>query len=130
MVDVTTEHVGDASCFLHHARRCLEDMMVAYEIKHRISSVENPHANSRAELGVKTVKRMVHDCIGRFGKLDGPRFSRALLTLRNTPDWDTRVSPAMCLFGRPMRDFHPLQKAQMIGEMWQQLASQERTGIS
>ena len=79
---------------------------------------------------VKTVKRMVLDCIGRFGKLDGPRFSRALLTLRNTPDRDTRVSPAMCLFGRPMRDFLPSQKGQMIGEMWQQLASQREQALA
>ena len=104
--------------------------MTAYGIKHRISSVAKPHANSRAELGVKTMKRMVRDCLGRFGKLDGPKFSRALLTLRNTPDRDTRVSPAVCLFGRPMRDFLPSQKGQMIGEMWQQLAGQREQALA
>ena len=110
--------------------KCVEDMMTAYGIKHRISSVANPHANSRAELGVKTMKRMVRDCLGRFGKLDGPKFSRALLTLKNTPDRDTRVSLAMCLFGRPMRDFLPSQKGQMIGEMWQQLAGQREQALA
>ena len=36
--------------------KVVEDMMSAYDIHHRISSVANPHANARAELGVKTVK--------------------------------------------------------------------------
>ena len=33
----------------------VEELMNAYGIYHRISSVANPHANARAELGVKTV---------------------------------------------------------------------------
>ena len=110
--------------------KVVEDMLKVYGIKHRISSVANPHANSRAELGVKTVKRMLRDCVGKFGKLDGPRFSRALLTLRNTPDRDTRLSPAACLFGRPMRDFLPTQKGQLMGEMWQDLANKREQALA
>ena len=33
--------------------RSVEELMNVYGIYHRVSSVVNPHANSRAELGVK-----------------------------------------------------------------------------
>jgi hypothetical protein len=73
--------------------KVVEDMMKDYSIHHRISSVANPHANARAELGVNTVKRMLRDT----GQSRG---SRALLQLRNTPDRDTKLSPTKALYGR------------------------------
>jgi hypothetical protein len=42
-------------------------MMEEYGIHHRISSVANPHTNARAELGVKTVKRMLMDIVPAKG---------------------------------------------------------------
>ena len=45
-------------------------MMRDYGIHHRISSVGNPNANARAELGVKTVKRMLRDNVSANGTLD------------------------------------------------------------
>merc|ERR1711888_407531 len=36
--------------------RSVEELMNTYGIYHRITSVANPHANARAELGVKTVE--------------------------------------------------------------------------
>ena len=33
---------------------------------------------------------------------------RAVLQYHNTPDADTKLSPAMCLFGRPIKDFIPI----------------------
>ena len=41
-----------------------------YGIHHRLCSVANPHANTRAEVAVKTVKRMIRDCRGLGGKLN------------------------------------------------------------
>ena len=39
-------------------------------VHHRLSSVAFPHSNSRAEIGVKTVKRMIMDNTGHDGSLD------------------------------------------------------------
>jgi hypothetical protein len=109
---------------------CVENMMTAYGIHHRISSVGNPHANSRAELGVKTVKRMLRDNVGADGSLDRAGISRALLQLRNTPDRDTKLSPAKALFGRELRDFLPRPGSALMGELWMNLAEARETALA
>ena len=89
--------------------------MKDYGISHRLCSVAKPHANCRAELGVKTVKRMLKDNVMYTGDLDTAKFSRALLQYRNTPDRDTRLSPAIALLGREMRDFLPRHMKSLVG---------------
>ena len=96
----------------------VKKFMKAYGIEHRVSSVANPHANCRAELAVKTVKRMLRDNVGVSGKLDQSKVSRALMQLRNTPDRDTGLSPAVALMGRQLRDFLPIPKQNLMGDMW------------
>ena len=73
-------------------------------------------------MAVKTVKRMIRDCRGIGGKLDSAKFSQALLQYRNTPDRDTRMSPAMALFGCQLRDFIPRRPDVLIGTMWREIA--------
>ena len=78
-----------------------------YGIRHRLSSVAFPHSNQRAELGVKSMKRLIRDNTSGDGSLDNDKFLRALLQYRNTPDRDTGFSPAQVIFGRNLRDFLP-----------------------
>jgi hypothetical protein len=50
--------------------KVVEDMMENYGFHHRISSVANPHTNTRAELGVKTSKRVLMDIVSAKGLMD------------------------------------------------------------
>jgi hypothetical protein len=108
----------------------VEQMMEDYGIHHRISSVANPHANARAELGVKTVKRMLRDNMSQNGGLDMAKLPRALLQLRNTPDLDTKRSPAQCLFGRELKDFLPRPTTALMGDMWVKLADAREEALA
>ena len=85
--------------------RATQEFLQNWGVLHRLTSVAYPHANTRAELGVKTVKRMLTDNIDQFGSLNTDAFQRAMLQYRNTPEPDSKLSPAMCLFGRAIRDF-------------------------
>ena len=84
------------------------DFLKCWGVNHRKSSVSFPHSNCRAEVGVKTVKRMITNNTGPNGELDLDEFQHAILHYRNIPDQNTKISPAMCLFGRPTKDFIPI----------------------
>ena len=76
-------------------------------IRHRLSSVSFPSSNGRAELAVKTAKRLLMDNISPNGSLDNDGMVRAMLVYRNTPDPGCKLSPAQILLGRPLRDTLP-----------------------
>ena len=73
-----------------------------------MSSAYFPHSNSRAELAVKSAKRMMKDNVNVENDITGDKMLCALLQYRNTPHPDTRLSPAQVLFGRQIRDFFPV----------------------
>merc|ERR1712237_199586 len=51
---------------------------------------------------------MLMDNTGPTGSLDIDKFQRAMLIYRNTIDPETKASPALILFGRPIRDSIPI----------------------
>ena len=95
------------------------DMAARYGIAHRKSSAYNPHANARAEIGVKTIKRMVEKKM-RGGDIEGDHFTRAILTYRNTRHAETGISPAEAVFGRQTRGFLPFHRTKNAGEIMKQ----------
>ena len=95
---------GGSQFTSRETQRFLDD----YGIHSRVSSVAYPHSNCRAEVGVKTMKRLITDNTGPGGSLDTDRVLRAILQYRNTPDPETGLSPAQVIFGRQIRDFTPV----------------------
>ena len=91
-----------------------ETFLRNWGVHHRVSSVAHPHSNCMAELGVKTVKRMLVGSTGPGGSLNTDAFQRAMLAYRNTPDPMSRVSPAEIVFGRRIRDFIPAPPGQYL----------------
>ena len=83
---------------------CTEDFLRLWGVRHRVSSAYFPQSNGRAEVAVKTAKRLLMSNTGPTGSLDHDHFLRAMLQLRNTPDPDCNISPAQIIFGRPLRD--------------------------
>lgn len=71
-------------------------------------SVAFPHSNCRAEIGVKTIKRLIAGNTGKDGDIKVDQFQKAILQYRNTPDPTTKLSPAMCIFGLPIKDLIPI----------------------
>ena len=74
-------------------------------LRHRISSVANPHSNF-AQLLVGSTDP--------GGSLNTDAFQRAMLAYRNTPDPMSKVSPAEIIFGRRIRDFIPVPSLQYL----------------
>lgn len=85
-----------------------KDFLDRWGVYRRPSSAYHPISNGRAELGVKSMKRLLRGNIGPGGSLNNDRFLRALLTHRNTPDPLSKKSPAEVLFGHKLRDALPV----------------------
>ena len=84
-----------------------EEFLKAWGVRHRLSSVAYPQSNGRAELGVKTAKRIIHNHISANGSIDNEKVARAILQHRNTPLPGIGLSPAQMLLHRKLRDSIP-----------------------
>ena len=83
------------------------EFLKTWGVKHRLSSVAYPQSNGRAELAVKTAKRIVLGNATSNGSLDNDRAARAILQYRNTPIQGIGLSPAQMLLHRNLRDELP-----------------------
>ena len=86
----------------------VQNCLLRWGVKHRLSSAYFPHSNSRAELAVKTGKRLLRDNMAVRGSLHNDKIMRAVMQYRNTPLPDLRLSPAQIVFNRQLRDFLPV----------------------
>ena len=76
-------------------------------IHHRVSSVDYPQSNGRAELGVKAARRIIMNNTNSDGSLSNDKAAQAILQYRNTPIPDIWLSPAQILLHRQLRDGIP-----------------------
>ena len=76
-------------------------------IKHHQTAAYHPHSNLQAEVGVKSVKKIVSENVGANGSLDTNQFSLALVQYINMPLRDLDQSPAEILFCRQLKDGLP-----------------------
>lgn len=98
-------------------------LLKEWDIRKRQSSAYYAQSNGRAEAAVKSIKRLLLGNIDSCtGKIDTGDAARAILTHRNTPASDTGLSPAMALFGRPIRDHLPQAFSQPLSMEWQRIA--------
>ena len=86
-------------------------------VHHRLSSV--------------AVKRPITCNTSPSGELNTDQFQRAILKYRNTPEEDTKFSPAMCIFGHPIRDFIPILPGLYIPHTtWRETLKRARRGAT
>ena len=72
------------------------------------SSAYYAHSNTRAEVGVKSGKRLFRDNMDPDGRVNNHNFLSAMLKYRNAPQPATRLSPAQVVYSSYLRDFLPV----------------------
>ena len=75
-----------------------------WKVKHRLSSAHFPQSNGRAEVAVKSAKRLLRDHGTPTGRLDTDGYMLAIMAHRNTNNPETKMSPAKVIYGRRLKD--------------------------
>ena len=112
------------------------DFFRRWGVRHKLSSAYFPQSNGRAEVAVKSTKRLLENNIGPGGDLNTDDVVCALLQQRNTPDRDCSLSPAEVLFGHALKDSLPqIDKSctifdnNQIHEQWHQAWSAKESAL-
>ena len=102
-----------------------------WSVTHITSSASYPQANGRAELGVKTAKRLLQENTAPDGSLNCNKASRALLQYRNTPIQHLGLSPAQILYHRNLKDGLPTDPRKLKPhKKWVEAAMQREEAFS
>jgi len=100
-------------------------------VRRRLSSAYFPQSNGRSEAAVKTAKRFMTNNVDRFGTLNTDGIAQAMLLHRNTPVQDVGISPAVMLFGHPIRDHLPnLLAHETIRSEWSEIRNLREKAMS
>ena len=92
----------------------------------KLSSVAFPQSNGRAEVAVKTAKRIIHNNTSPDGSLDNNKAAWGILQYRNTPLPDINLSPAQVLLHHQLRDSIPAHPAHYCPHKEWVLTAEER----
>jgi len=113
------------------ASHSTQQFLRTWGVRWRLSSAYYAQSNGRAELAVKTAKRILSDNTGPKGDLNTDRLARALMQYRNTPIQNLGVSPAQMLYGRTLRDHLPsFADALRIRHEWKRLAEDRERALA
>ena len=85
-----------------------QDLLKRWGVRHRLSSAYHPQSNGRAEVAVKSMKRLLLTHTTADGGIETDAVAAGLLQFRNTPDPESGLSPAQIVFGRSLRDLLPV----------------------
>ncbi len=103
----------------------VEDFLKTWKVQHVTSSARYPQGNGRAELAVKTAKRLLQQNTAVDGSLNCDKASQAFLQYRNTPLQHLGLSPAQMLFHRELRDGLPTTESRLKpNKLWVIAANQ------
>ena len=84
------------------------ELLKSWKISPRLSSAYYPQSNGRAEVAVKTIKRILRGNVDSLtGDVNTRRATCALMLHRNTPHQDSGLSPAEMIYGHRIRDHLP-----------------------
>ena len=88
----------------------LQEFLHQWGVQHRSSSGEYPQSNGRAELGLKSAKRIIYDNVAPNGSLNTNAVARAIFQYYNTPLPEINLNPTQILFHRQLHDHFPVNQ--------------------
>ena len=109
----------------------MEIFLDRWNVKHVTSSAMYPQSNGRAELAVKSARRILAENTSKLdGSLNTDDACRSLLQYRNTPIKHIGLSPAQILFHRKLRDGIPMDPSSLrLNKMWLIAAKQRENSL-